>query len=123
MSLAEFLSSVAAQRKPWNCSTMPADWCRVLGHPDFAARWRDVVNPAECETIAGGDLLSLWDEGIGDALPVVTAPFLAGDIAVIRRLGLQAGAIFTGARWAVQSEHGLAALPLLDSAIVKAWRP
>jgi hypothetical protein len=123
VTLGAFLLSVSARRDPWNCSTMPADWCCALGHPDFAARWRQIVDPLECETIAGGDLLSLWVEGIGDALPAAPAPFQAGDIAVISRAGLQAGAIYTGQRWAIQTERGFTALPLTDSAVVKAWRP
>lgn len=102
---------------------MPADWCLTRGHPDFAARWRDITDPAECEAIAGGDLLSLWDEGIGDALPVVAGPYQAGDIAVVKRLGLRAGALFIGVRWALQTERGFTSLPLPDNAIVKAWRP
>jgi hypothetical protein len=123
MTIGDFLLSVSAQRGPWNCSTMPADWCLAQGHPDFAARWRSVTDPVECEAIASGDLLSLWDEGIGDALPVVAPPFQPGDIAVIGRAGLQAGAIFTGERWAIQTERGFGAVPLPESAIVKAWRP
>lgn len=102
---------------------MPADWCVALGHPDFAARWRDLTDPAECDAIADGNLLRLWEEGIGNALPLALAPYLAGDIAVIGRAGMQAGAIFTGERWAVQTERGFTALPLPDTAIVKAWRP
>lgn len=102
---------------------MAADWCVALGHPDFAERWRSITDPVECETIAGGDLVSLWDAGIGGALPLASPTYQAGDIAVIRRLGLEAGAIFTGQRWALKSEYGFAALPLPDAAIVKAWRP
>jgi hypothetical protein len=73
--------------------------------------------------IAGGNLLELWDCGIGDALAAAVPPFQSGDIAVIGRAGVQAGAIFTGERWAIQTEKGFAALPLADSAIIKAWRP
>lgn len=121
--VGEFLKAQLGARGPWNCSTMPADWCAALGHPDFAARWRGVVDPAECEAIAGGDLLALWEEGIGGSLPVAETPYEAGDIAVVTRAGLQAGAIFTGERWAIQTATGLTALPLGERAIVKAWRP
>jgi uncharacterized protein DUF6950 len=123
MTIGDFLLSVLAQTGPWNCSTMPADWCLALGHPDFAARWRNITGQHECETIAGGNLLELWEQGIGSALPDAPPPYLAGDIAVIGRVGLQAGAIFTGERWAIQKEHGFTALPLPDCAILKAWRP
>jgi len=123
MTVGDFLLSVTERREPWNCSTMPADWCVALGHPDFAAPWRDVTDPADCDAIADGDLLTLWGAGIGNALPVVSPPYRAGDIAVIAHLGLQAGAIFTGERWALQTSTGFAALPLCGDAIVKAWRP
>lgn len=123
MMLGEFLHGVAESSDPWNCSTMPADWCVSRGYPDFAAAWRDITDPDECEALAGGDLLSLWDLGIGKALLPATSPYVRGDIAVIGRAGLQAGAIFTGERWAIQTATGFAALPLADSAIMKAWRP
>lgn len=123
MTLGQFLQAQLGATGPWNCSTMPADWCVKQGHPDYAAKWRGVVEPEECERIACGDLLSLWDEGIGDALPVAAAPFEAGDIAVVRRMGLQAGAIYTGQRWALQTSHGLTFAPFGERSILKAWRP
>jgi hypothetical protein len=123
MTLGEFLLRVTSRREPWNCSTMPADWCLALGHPDFAAAWRGVTDPVECETIAGGDLLSLWEAGIGQAIPVAIEPYQWGDIAVVSRAGLSAGAIYTGERWAIQTERGFVSLPLPPSAVVKAWRP
>lgn len=123
MNLGEFLKAQLGAAGPWNCSTMPADWCVTLGYPDFAAKWRAIVEPVECEQIAGGDLLSLWDEGIGDGLAVASAPYQSGDIAVVQRMGLQAGAIFTGERWALQAAHGLVSAPFGDRAILKAWRP
>jgi hypothetical protein len=122
MTLGDFLLAQSGDRSSWNCSTMAADWCIALGHPDFAAKWRDVTDVAECESIASGNLLSLWDEGIGASLPAVT-DFMVGDIAVVGRAGLQAGAIYTGQRWALRREGGISSLPLAPAAIVKAWRP
>lgn len=123
MTLGEFLASRTAIAGNWNCSTMPADWCVALGYPDFAAKWRGVVDPVDCETVTGGDLLALWEEGIADRLPVATAPYREGDIAVVQLASLQAGAVFTGKRWALQVERGIAAASFGDRSILKAWRP
>lgn len=102
---------------------MAADWCIANGWPDFAAAWRDTVDLAECQRVAATGLLDLWDRGIGAALPIVSAPYVAGDIAVVRHLGLEGGSIFTGERWAMELERGVAFIPLPQTAILKAWRP
>ncbi len=122
-ALSDFLREQTRNGDPWNCSTFPADWCIALGHPDFAARWRGVTDPAECEAAASEGLVALWDDGIGDALPVVEGPFEAGDIAVVHRLELEAGAVFTGERWAIKSAEGLSFLPMPARSVLKAWRP
>lgn len=131
MTLGDFLAAARNERGPWNCSTFPADWCVSLGLPDFAAKWRAVIDPAECEEVAGGDLVALWEEGIGDALPQADLPYQAGDIGVIRIAGqlaggapavIEAGAVFTGDKWAVRKERGLSLARLPDSVIAKAWR-
>lgn len=121
MNLGEFLRGVGPG--PWNCSTIAADWCLAQGHPDFAADWRGITDPDECDEITAHGLVPLWDRGIGDALPVVEAPFEPGDIGVIRAHGLEAGAIFTGERWALRSPRGFAAIRLGDEHVLKAWRP
>ena len=125
MTLGDFLRVAAEDRSPWNCSTMAADWCIALGHPDFAAAWRGVTAPADCEAAPAdvGGLVILWDRDIGEALPEAVAPFEAGDIGVIAAHGFEAGAIFTGAKWAVKTPRGLSLATLPDHCIAKAWRP
>lgn len=123
MRLGEFLTAAAADRGPWNCSTLPADWCLALGYPDFAAKWRGVVDPPECEEAAAAGLAPLWEEGIGGALAEAEAPFAEGDIGVVRAHGLEAGAVFTGERWALRLPRGLAFARIEPEMIVKAWRP
>lgn len=122
--LGEFLKARCGARGPWNCSTMPADWCVALGHPDFAADWRDVVDPGECCAVPAeaGGLIALWDRGIGDGLRVVDDPD-AGDIAVVEAMGIEAGAIFTGERWAIEGPRGLHFLAPGQLRVVKVWRP
>lgn len=123
MTLGDFLRAAARDQGPWNCSTFPADWCIALGHPDFAAEWRDITEEAECQAVAaGGKLLELWERGIARRIPNVS-DFLSGDIGVLSRAGVEAGAIYTGERWAVRSDRGLAFLMLPTTAILKAWRP
>jgi hypothetical protein len=123
MVVGEFLRGAAADRDPWNCSTMAADWCVMLGHPDFAEEWREVTDPEECTTIASYGLVDLWDIGIGDSLPVVSEPYRAGDIGVIEVLNLQAGAICVGDKWAIRNDRGMVFLSGAHLAVIKAWRP
>ncbi|WP_333571305.1 DUF6950 family protein [Sphingomonas sp.] len=123
MDLADFLHDAPRDPSPWNCSTFPADWCVALGLPDFAAPWRHIIEMEACEQEASVGLLRLWEHGIGDALPVADAPYQPGDIAVVARAGLEAGAIFDGAMWALRTPRGIVFVTLPASAIAKAWRP
>lgn len=122
MSLGEFLKAAASDRGPWNCSTLAADWCVSLGYPDFAAQWRAVVDEDECERVQAGGLVELWDIGIGDGLPV-TDVLEPGDIAVVSLNEVQAGAIWTGERFAIKAARGIHFLQSDAFAVLKAWRP
>ena len=123
--LGGFLKGQLANGSPWNCSTLAADWCVSLGHPDFAAAWRDVTDPDECVSmpINSGGLVVLWKEGIGAALPIVEDPLQPGDIAVVAAHGLEAGAIWTGERWAMKAARGLHFIAADAVEVLKAWRP
>lgn len=124
MLLADFLMQAARDPRPWNCSTTPADWCMTFGHPDFAAAWRDVTEHEACERVQteAGTLVRLWESGIGDGLAVVSS-FEAGDIAVLSAMGLEAGGIFTGDKWAFRSPRGISLIRWPESGVLKAWRP
>lgn len=124
MDLGDFLRREMASGAPWNCSTMPADWCVTRGHPDFAAAWRDTVDPAACDAAQDvpGGLLALWEAGIGDALP--TADVLEpGDIAVVSLAGAVAGAIWTGERFAIRAARRVHFVPPGAMTVLRAWRP
>jgi len=125
MMLGEFLREAGRDAAPWNCSTMPADWCILLGHLDFAAEWRGTTRPEECEAAPAraGGLAILWDRAIRDAMPEAVAPFAIGDVGVIAVHGLEVGAIFTGDKWAARTGTGVSFVRLPDSAIAAAWRP
>lgn len=124
MELGDFLRGQLSNGAPWNCSTLPADWCVTLGLPDFAADWREVTGAEECEEEphAAGGLVALWDRAIGDALLVVanTEP---GDIAVVTVAGVEAGAIWTGTRWALRAKRGLHFIDPDGVVALKVWRP
>lgn len=137
MRLGDFLKRELSNGRPWNCSTLAADWCMALGHPDFAAAWRTITEPHECEAVpsAAGGLVTLWDHGIGTALPAVgdcggaartrISELEIGDIAVVAALGMEAGAIWTGGRrWALRRARGLHFIADGPHFIIrKAWRP
>ena len=102
---------------------MPASWAVANGHPDFAELWRDVTEPMTCDAAAaeGGGLLALWDRDIGDGLPSTGSP-ARGDIGVVEALGFEAGAIFTGERWAIQGPRTIHFLAPDQVRLLKAWR-
>lgn len=125
MTLGDFLRENLGQAERWNCSTLAADWCVALGHPDFAAEWRDTISPEECEAAPreAGGLVMLWERGIGEALPVATEPYQPGDIAVLAALGMEVGGIWTGEQWAIRRERGLFFGAPGLFVVREAWRP
>lgn len=121
--LPDFLKRQLGNPAAWNCSTIAADWCMELGHPDFAAAWRDTIALDACDAATRDTgLVALWDAGIGDGLRVVGDPD-AGDIAVVEAMGIEAGAIFTGERWVLRGPRGLHWLGQRQVRLLKAWRP
>ena len=125
LDVGHFLQRELTGLHPWNCTTLPADWCIELGYPDLAAGWRNITDCAEGERITreAGGLVALWERGIGDKLAWASEPWEAGDVAVVRLLEFEAGAIFTGKRWAIRGERGLAFLAVDQVECVRAWRP
>jgi hypothetical protein len=60
---------------------------------------------------------------LGGNLPWADAPWAVGDIAVVSMGSYEAGAIFTGERWAMRQSHGLVfARPALLT-VKRGWRP
>jgi hypothetical protein len=122
VTLGDFLLAPERLHGPWNCSTLPADWVVGRGHPDFAADWRDITDPSECDWLAG-QLAETWATAIGDGLPAVDGESAAGDIGVIRVRDTDYGAIFDGQNWAVRAERRLVFLRPDAVEVVGAWRP
>ncbi|KQX18425.1 MULTISPECIES: DUF6950 family protein [unclassified Sphingomonas] len=128
--LGEWLSEQGARRREpgiWDCCAMPAEWAVACGRPDPMARWRGTYGTdAEAEeriTEAGG-LTALFAMGMEDAgIREVSDP-QAGDIGVIMIGGEEAGAVFTGRRWAfVPGGRGLAIGSVDPASIIRIWRP
>jgi hypothetical protein len=125
VELMDFLEVQLFRADPWNCSTLVADWLIECGYPDFAKDLRDVTDPRECVVVAQehGGLGRLWEGLFKGSVPWADEPLQPGDIAVVTIGEHEAGAIFTGERWALRLTHGLAfASPALLS-ISRAWRP
>jgi hypothetical protein len=126
MDLGAYLA--AARKKPWawrehDCSAFVAAWA--------GAELPTYSNEAEAERIVrdAGGLVPLWDAALeGLAETVALADLEPGDIGVIELLApdaklAQAGAIWTGQRWAfVPAAGGIAAVNA-TAPCLKAWRP
>jgi len=131
MTLGSYLEAlVSIERLPGvhDCVTLPADWALACGRPDPARRWRGAYRTDEEASVIiaqDGGLAALFALGMEDAgIPEVSVPPLAGDIGVIDLMGFEAGAIFTGRRWAfVPASRGLGFVSLDASAVRRAWRP
>lgn len=109
----------------WDCSTFPAAWVMANGLPDPMAQWRgtyatdeDAMRLVEQE----GGLCALFARAMASvgARPNDGAPS-AGDIGVASVFGLEAGAIFTGKRWAFVMDRGMAFVTMAPEHIVAVW--
>jgi len=91
------------------------------------AEWRgQYTTDVEAEEIIAdaGGLAGLFATGMSLAgIPRTYDDPQEGDIAVISIDGEEAGAIFTGRRWAFVPERGWGAVSLDPSAILVRWRP
>lgn len=128
--LGEFLRrGTGRTRQPgeWDCCAFPCAWALECGFPDPMRAWRgtyDTEQGGEDIATDAGGLVPLFEQGMAEAeLPEAVAPWQAGDVGVISLHGREAGAIFTGARWAFVSPRGLAFATLGDKAVLRAWGP
>ena len=119
MNLGEYLKAAAST--PWtpgihDCSAWPARWAGIQ-IPSYSTD-----EEAERLVADGGGLVALWSKWIGDSLRRISEP-QAGDVGIIRVITLkgraEAGAIFTGQRWAFLTPAGLALVPTAPIAV---WR-
>lgn len=129
--LGEFLRAAGHKRRvpaEWDCAAFPAAWAIERGFADPMAAWRgayDTEEGAHALIDRAGGLDVLFAAGMDDAgVPEVEtgAGFEPGDIGVVRLLGEQAGAIYTGVRWAFIAERGVSFATLDAGCVIRAWR-
>lgn len=113
MNLGDYL--VQASRTPWkdgehDCSAWPARWAGIPLPDDYATH--------------GRSLADVWADVIGDRMTRVDKPS-AGDIGVVRVVTPhgedEIGGIFTGEKWALLTDRGLAIVRLPVSNVIAVW--
>ena len=122
MTLGEYLSQAARRKHVYgvhDCVTFPCDWAVLRGWPDPMATWRGGYVDA---SPAHDGLLDIFAAGFDGAGIPRTSDVIEGDVGLIRIFGHEAGAIFTGLRWALVAPRGMAFTMIDPSAVVMAWR-
>lgn len=109
----------------WDCCAFPAAWAMANGLPDPMAAWRGAYSTEDAAlgliSDAGG-LLPLFSAGMEAAgIPPRVAEPALGDIGVLNISGHEAGAVFTGRRWAFIADQRMAYASIDSSAIAGVW--
>jgi hypothetical protein len=116
------------QPSVWDCCGLPAGWARALGYDDPMAKYRGTYSTEEqarAIVAEAGGLLGIFGEGlegVGAVRVDRDADLQPGDIGVIELLGDEAGAVYTGLRWAFVADRGLGFATLKREAISQVWR-
>jgi hypothetical protein len=126
--LGEYLRGLGGKKRKagdFDCVTIVADWLIAVGCPDPMAHRRGAYDSEEAAlgliSEAGG-LVALFDQFLGTAgLVEREGDPEVGDVGVVAIRGEEAGAIFTGGRWALVGERGLIFVTLPRSAVPKVW--
>lgn len=110
----------------WDCATMPAEWAIHCGYSDPVLKWRGAwadENSALAIIEGAGGLVPLFDDGLFSVGVGrrYGEPEL-GDIGVIRIMDNEAGAIYTGKRWAFVANRGLAYCSIEPEYIAATWK-
>ncbi|GLT02720.1 hypothetical protein GCM10007897_41420 [Sphingobium jiangsuense] len=127
--MAAFLLHAGQRRRvpnEWDCCAMPAAWAMECGWPDPMKYWRGAYSTEEMGLAfikdAGG-LVALFDCGMASAgIPRVDGEPMEGDIGVLSVGEHQAGAVFTGKRWAMVADRGLAVASIDPACVLALWR-
>lgn len=109
----------------WDCCTFPSAWAIARGFADPMAGWRGAYrddDEAQDIITLGGGLSSLFDAGLVSVGARRVEQSEAGDIGIISILGHEAGAVYTGRRWAFVAERGLGFVSLEPGAVARLWR-
>jgi len=129
IDLGEYLRAAARRRRVagvWDCAAFPADWVIANGYCDPLAAWR-----GRYDTEAGGldliadagGLVPMFAAGLALAgVPPASGALQPGDVGVVQLGAEQAGAVFTGKRWALVADSGMAFASIEREHIAAAWR-
>jgi len=126
--LGEFLRERLAwprRAAEWDCCALPAAWGLFLGLGDAMAAWRGVYS-TEAEAVdivaRSGGLAGIFGAGLESVGAYRVNEAQSGDVGVIALQGEEAGAIYTGRRWAFVAERGLGFVTLRPDAVPFIWR-
>lgn len=127
--LGLFLEEAGSRKREpgiWDCCTMPAEWTMACGHPDPMAEWRGMYateHEGERLMAEAGGLHQLYLRGFASiGLGLCRELWAEGDVGIVRVLGHEAGAVFTGKRWALVADRGLAFVSLDPADVTHVWR-
>ena len=127
-ALGEYLREQGGKRREagvFDCVTIVAGWFMKNHYPDPMAHRRGAYDSEEAALglIAdAGGLVALFDEFLG-AVGVTEreGETEAGDVGVVSVMGHEAGAIFTGERWALVGERGITMVSPIFVQVMKVW--
>lgn len=109
----------------WDCCTLPAAWGLALGLGDAMAAWRGVYS-TEAEAVdivaRAGGLAGIFGAGLESVGAYRVDEARAGDVGVIALRDEEAGAVYTGRRWAFVAERGLGFVTLRPADVPNIWR-
>lgn len=124
MTLGEFLTEAALRTYAlgtWDCATFPAAWIMANGHPDPMGDWRGGYAISDVGDAEAG-MFDVFAAQVEAAGMIRTSTPREGDIGVVSLVGRQAGAIFTGRRWAMVAPRGLVFASLEAGSVLGIWR-
>lgn len=128
IGLGEWLVPFGSARREagvHDCVTFPAAWATANGWPDPLSDWRGAYDTEESalELIRdAGGLAIICDAGMSQAgIPKRYGEPEVGDIGVLALGEHEAGAIFTGRRWAFVAERGLAFASVEPDCVLRKW--
>lgn len=108
----------------WDCCAFPAAWAVASGWPDPMMEWRGTYDSEDAGLALAdghGGLVTLFERGMRAAGIPSRDGLVAGDVGVLSIRGGEAGAIFTGQRWALIAERGIAYASVEPQCVAGVW--
>lgn len=108
----------------WDCCAAPAAWAIDNGHADPMQEWRgEYASEDEGEEFIAkaGGLIELFDKGMNSAGIAETSDVKEGNIGILQIGEHEAGAIYTGKRWALVTDRGWLFVSMDNECVLKMW--